>query len=468
MDFTFWLNQSSKDPLYMQLYTFIKTEIQNGQLEAGVKLPSIRQLASHLNISKNTVEVTYQQLIAEGYVENKERVGFYVAAFDADLIPQKQSNQPLFAEVSKNEDKTFTYDFRQGKIDLDDFPYSIWRRLSNESIIAENNSTFLYGDPQGEPELRVQIAKYLYHSRGVHCSPNQIIVGAGTQSLLSLLCQLIGMDHRNVAIEEPGYDGAKMVFKNLGFNLHPIELDENGIGIEPLKNTDAKIVYVTPSHQFPMGMIMPYSKRIQLLHWAEAFNGYIVEDDYDGEFRYIGKPIPSLQGLDSTGKVIYLGTFSKSLSPALRMSYMVLPPLLLSQFKDTFPSYEPTCSKLHQKTLQLFMENGHWDRHIRKMRKTYQNKHSALVSSIKRMFGSRVQMIGSHSGLHILLKIDNQMSEAELIHSARENDVKVYATSTYWMNETNTESPMILLGFGGLTEEQIREGISRLCRAWFQ
>ncbi|MRG85947.1 MocR-like pyridoxine biosynthesis transcription factor PdxR [Salinibacillus xinjiangensis] len=467
MDFTFWLDEQSNEPLYLQLYQHIKEEIQYGNVGAGTKLPSIRRLSTHLSISKNTIEAAYQQLISEGYVESKERSGLYVVPVDGDIIPHQNIEQHLFEEDWNHEEKTYTYDFRQGRIDLDHFPFSIWRKLSNQSLLPEHKDTYLYGNPQGEPELRKEIAKYLYHSRGVNCSPGQIIIGAGIQQLLTLFGQLMDMKDKSVAIEDPAYDGAKMVFKSLGFNLHPIPLDDKGINVDHLVRSDAKVVYVTPSHQFPYGMILPYAKRLELLQWMVNTNGYIIEDDYDGEFRYIGKPIPALQGLDSAGKVVYLGTFSKALMPALRMSYMVLPKNLFLTFKEKFSAYEPTVSKIHQKTMQLFMENGHWDRHIRKMRKIYQSKHLTLTSGIQNIMGNKVRIIGSQSGLHILLKVNNNMSEGELIESAIRHEVKVYGTSKYWIDKHHTETPMILLGFGGLTEEQIYEGIVRLNKAWF-
>ncbi|MEH7112897.1 PLP-dependent aminotransferase family protein [Neobacillus niacini] len=468
MDFTLKFDGQSKEPLYMQLYQHIKEEIQKGILDAGTRLPSIRQLSSYLNVSKNTIELAYQQLIAEGYVDSRARSGLYVVENNTDIIPIKKAQAKLFDEVLNEHKETFEYDFRQGRIDLEHFPYTTWRKLSNQVLFPENKSNFLYGDPQGELELRREIAQYLYQSRGVNCSLSQILVGSGIQQLLTTFCQIIGVNNQSIAIEEPSYDGARMVFKNLGFNLHPILLDETGINMEHLKISDANVVYVTPSHQFPCGMIMPYSKRMELIQWAEHRNGFIIEDDYDGEFRYIGKPIPSLQGLDPNGRVIYLGTFSKALLPALRMSYMVLPKYLLSVFKRNFASYEQTVSKIHQITMQLFMEEGHWERHIRKMRKIYQKKHATLISSIINIMDDKVNIVGSHSGLHILLQVNNKMTEKELVQTALRNKVKVYPTSIYFNDLRHINKPLIQLGFGGLTEHQITEGIILLNKAWFE
>ncbi|WP_078380728.1 MocR-like pyridoxine biosynthesis transcription factor PdxR [Sutcliffiella halmapala] len=466
MEITISFNETTNEPLYYQLYQYIKKEIQTGKIAKDTRLPSIRTLASHLKISKNTVEIAYQQLIAEGYIQSKAKSGYYVLEMETNFSSQIKQQPSNHLEQAFIEEESI-YDFRQGQVDLTHFPFSIWRKLTNQCLSPEYRNNFLYGHQQGEPELRKEIANYLYQSRGVLCTPHQIILGAGIQQLLTLFCQITG-NKEPIAIENPGYDGARMVFGNFGITIYPIELEHDGINVEQLKKSKAKFVYLTPSHQFPCGMILPYSKRIELLNWADSNSSYIIEDDYDGEFRYIGKPIPALQGLDRNEKVIYLGTFSKSLLPAIRMSYMVLPTKLINTFKTNFPLYEQPVSKLHQKTMQLFMENGHWERHIRKMRNIYTKKHSLLISSIKKIMKDRVQVIGAHSGLHILLEVHNGMNEVELIQAAKNKSVKVYPTSRFWMNAHKQTYPLIQIGFGGVSEELIYDGIIRLNEAWFQ
>jgi GntR family transcriptional regulator/MocR family aminotransferase len=467
------LNEQNRiEPLYFQLYQYFKSEIQSGRIPSGVRLPSIRTLSNYLNISRNTVETTYQQLIAEGYVESRPRIGLYVIELESEMIlPLSKIDSSQFSlsrKVSENLSKEqYLYDFSYGKIDLDNFPYSIWKKFTNKCLNDNQRDLLLYGNPQGEIGLRNELAKYLHQSRGVLCSSDQIIIGAGTQQTLSLLCQLIGLNKQSIAMEEPGYDGARAVFENHGFQVKSILLEEDGINLEQLQQDGSKLVYITPSHQFPNGMVMPISKRIKLLQWAEEHNGYIIEDDYDGEFRYHGKPIPSLQGLDPKGNVIYLGTFSKSLLPSIRLSYMVLPETLLKRYLENFQIYEQPVSRIHQKTLQHFMENGYWSRHIRKMRNIYHKKQITILSSIKKIMGQKVEVIGKDSGLHILLKVRNNMSEKELIESAKKVGVKVCPTSRYYINNKNFIVPMILLGFGGLTEDEINQGIKILNEAWF-
>lgn len=459
-------------PLYLQLYQYIRDEIHAGRFNPGTRLPSVRECAKNLRLSRNTIESAYQQLLAEGYLISRPRQGLFVSKLDQELGDQParsfspiRSSAPTVQEQAK---RPILYDFRNGEIDFDHFPLAIWRKLTNQSLLEESYELFQYGHLQGDLELRQKIANYLHQSRGVNCSPDQIVIGAGIQYLLEMLCQLIGQEFRDIAVENPGYSGAKTIFYNYGCTLHPISLEADGLNIDQLASSRARLVYITPSHQFPCGMVLPIAKRLKLLQWAQATNGFIIEDDYDGEFRYYQKPIPSLQGLDRSDRVIYLGTFSKSLLPSIRIGYMILPLQLLERFRSRFVGYEQTVSRLHQRTLQLFMKEGYWARHLRKMRVVYQRKQNALVHTVREHLGERVQLIGSEAGLHILLQVENDMSEAELISSAEEEQVGVYPTSRFWLRPPlEADSPTILLGYGGLAETQIQEGITRLSKAWF-
>lgn len=309
MDFTIPLQLESNTPIYLQIYEFIKYEIIQGTISVGTCLPSHRNLASQLNISRITVESAYQQLLAEGYVESKPKRGIFVANVDIDVIPNKKLN--MAKEKSNLIENPFEYDCSQGLIDQTAFPITNWKRALQEAILKYENALFAKEDPQGEFVLREHISTYLYHARGVYSSPDQIVIGAGTQPLLWLLIQLLGPT-KEYGIENPGFHRIHAIVKSCNQQIHPIPLDEKGIHISNLYNTNSNVAYVTPSHQFPLGMIMPLSRRLELLKWANDRDGYIIEDDYDGEFRYAGKPIPSLQSLDSNERVIYMGTFSKS------------------------------------------------------------------------------------------------------------------------------------------------------------
>ncbi|MGN4127984.1 PLP-dependent aminotransferase family protein [Lysinibacillus sphaericus] len=468
IDITLLLKEKSDEPLYFQIYHHIKKDIIRGKLAAKTRLPSIRALSSHLHISRNTVESAYHKLIDEGYVQSRPRSGLYVVELELDKLPASNSIRRKPVEVSEQDMAPIQYDFRYGDVDIAHFPLATWRKLSNLSLQPEQVELFSYGDPQGKHGLRVEIAKYLYDSRGVNCSPDQVIIGAGIQYLLSMLSGLIGITHNSIAIEEPGYDGVRTIFRNNGFNIHPISLDKDGLNISKLYESKSRIVYITPSHQFPYGMVMPIAKRIQLLKWAAELDGIIIEDDYDSEFRYVGKPIPSLQSLDANQRTVYLGTFSKCLLPSLRMAYMILPPDLMALYnKQNYRLYDQTVSWFHQRTLELFMSKGHWEAHIRKMRNVYHKKQSTLIETIRELMGEKVTIIGENAGLHILLRVHNGMDEKELIRTAGQKGVKVYAVSPFWEKQTQAEASMVQIGFGGLSNEDIVLGIHSLNGAWF-
>ncbi|WP_445493017.1 MocR-like pyridoxine biosynthesis transcription factor PdxR [Niallia sp. 03133] len=459
------LDQTSKEPLYLQLYTYFKKEIQSGRIEPGLKLPSKRNLSFHLGISQNTVETAYQQLLAEGYTESIERKGVYVKELSKEMFLNLTPKLKTRKELKREESGLYEVDFSHGQIALEHFPLSTWRKLTMQSLYEDQSSLFLNGDRQGELALREEISNYLFQSRGVGCSSSQIIVGAGTQYLIGLITMLIGKD-LIFSMEEPGFHRTREVFKDQGVSLMGIPLDQDGMNIHYLQESNANVAYVTPSHQFPNGMVMPIKRRMELLKWASENGRYIIEDDYDSEFRYKGKPIPALQGLDQNGKVIYLGTFSKSLMPSIRISYMVLPNNLLKKYHDHFLIYKQTVSRLHQHTLWLFMMNGHWERHLNRMRTVYRKKQNTLIRCIEKYLGIQAGVIGDDSGLHLLLSVQNNMSEKELIEKAKEYKVKVYPTSIYYSNHNTDQKPAILLGFGGLREEEIEKGIHQLKKAW--
>lgn len=466
LEITVTLDPNHAEPLYLQLYTFFKKEMVEGRLTPETKLPSKRKLSIHLGISQTTVETAYQQLIAEGYVKSEPRKGLFVTELEMDMQPIEK----LHTEEGDSPQKIpkanpIKVDFGHGNIALNEFPFTTWRKLTVQSLYEDESHLLLSGDRQGDFPLRVEIAKYLYQSRGVRCEPNQILIGAGTQYMVTFITMLIGRE-RVYAMENPGFHRSREAFKDQGVKLLGINLDQDGIKMEDLRDSEATVVYVTPSHQFPLGMVMPISRRMELLKWAKETDSYIIEDDYDGEFRHTGRPIPSLQGLDHQGRVIYLGTFSKSLIPSLRISFMVLPPPLLSRYQNRFSIYKQTVSRLHQQTLYLFMKEGHWSRHLQKMRTTYRRKQSTLLSLITEKFGKHVTVIGVDSGLHILLEVHNNMTESELISNAEKVGVRVYPTSVYYDSNSLPLTPKVLIGYGGVSESEIYTGINLLHTAW--
>lgn len=458
-EITLHLDLTKKIPLYAQVYDYFKVEIQKGQIKPGMKLPSKRKLAVHLDIGLNTVDTAYQQLIAEGYVESRMRKGY----FAAELNPIFPIMDQVLNKESHPQTESYKIDFNHGRVDVDSFPHSVWRKCVNKTLYLQEKEMFISGDPQGEANLRAEIADYLYQSRGVRCLPNQIIIGAGTQYSIHLLRLLLGND-RVFGMEDPGFHRAREVLEREGAHLVFVPCDESGLCVESLHESQADIAYVTPSHQFPLGMIMPISRRVELLNWAEMNKSYIIEDDYDGEFRHVGKPIPSLQGLDRFGRVIYLGTFSKSLIPSIRVGYMVLPPELAERYHEKLSGYKQTISKMIQETVCLFIKDGHWERHLNRMRVIYRKKNKVLRTAIEDAFGDHIQVIGEKSGLHVLLQATCNKTETELIQSAAKEGVKVYPTSIY--DSKKVDRSTILIGYGGLTEWEIKEGIRLLKKAW--
>lgn len=457
-------DEKNSKPLYVQLVDYIKEEILAGRIKPNEKLPSKRKLSTYLGISINTIQAAYDQLNAEGYIISKQRQGVFVANLEEELFIEKIA-PPEEERTSETKNSSVKIDFNSGKVDLEHFPFSAWKKLTLQSIYEDQGALFYSGDPQGELQLREQIAKYLFASRGVRCSSDQIVIGAGTQSLLSLLYLILGEGYA-FALENPGFHRTRVVLKDLGADLHYIQLDGDGINMEKLYESAATVVYITPSHQFPCGMVMPIQRRMELLKWAEERGGYIIEDDYDGEYRYKGKPIPSLQGLDKIGRVIYLGTFSKSLIPSIRVSYLVLPKELTKVYQEHFTLYKQQTSRLHQNTIFHFMNEGFWHSHLNKMRTLYRKKQAVLVSSLNKQFGNEVEVIGEQSGLHIVVKVKTHMTEDALISKALEAGVKVYPLSIYYADPKDIKETKILLGFGGLSLSEIELGVKILKKAW--
>lgn len=361
----FILDNKNCKPLYIQLYQQIKNKILSGALKHDTKLPSSRNLAKDLHISRNTVEVAYQQLVSEGYIYSKPKSGYYVENIEISLMPVVKKTEQKEPKPYEMPRKNFIYNLQYGKLLNDNQLFTKWQKLTNDCLREYRSHLAEYVFIAGEPGLRNEIMKYLQAYRGVKCSSDQIIICGGTQYSISLICQLLLSKTFTIAIEEPGLSWAYKIFQNYNFSICPIELDPFGLNIDQLKSSEAKAVYVTPSHQFPTGKIMPISRRLELIEWAVSQNKLIIEDDYTGHFRYNIKPIPSLQSL-CPSHVIYLGTVSKFLFPSIRVSYMVLPEYLVASFNEIFDGLPSVVPFITQKTLELFMQEGHWDSYLRK------------------------------------------------------------------------------------------------------
>lgn len=461
-ELTIPLKNNSKTPLYEQIYQYIKLNIQSGHLSYGEKLPSTRALSKHLTVSRSTVELAYEQLLSEGYIESEPCRGFFVAQIE-ELYHLNKEKEVLQAPLKEKE--TYDFDFTPNGVDLNSFPYEVWRKLSREVLLDDRTELFKSGDPKGEYGFRSAICHYLYQARGVLCSPEQIVVGAGSDYILMILGMLLGKEHR-IAFEDPAYKQAYRMMESLGYETVPVSLDHYGMKVDRLLESGADIAYVTPSHQYPTGIVMPLKRRGELLKWAAlGEERYIIEDDYDSEFRYKGKPIPSLQGYDKNEKVIYLGTFSKSIAPAIRMSYMVLPNPLLKRYEERLGHIHSTVSKVDQLIVQKFIEDGYFERHLNKTRAMYKSRHDVLIDALRPLL-KICQISGEHAGVHILLTFSKEYSEEHLLNSAKAEGIKVYGLSEYRIQTTKEERATVLLGYANLSETKIKKAVDRLINCW--
>ena len=470
------LDSKSGKTLYEQIYEYIREEIRKGNLLQDERLPSARFLSDYLQVSRTTVDMAYGQLVAEGYLVARPKRGYFVSTteglYHMEMEAEREKEKPPLAHRKPG----CRYDFSPTAIDMSHFPYATWKKITRNILVDARSQMFALGEPQGDLELRRTICRYLHGSRGVNCEPEQIIVGAGNDFLLLLLEKILGR-HVHVAMENPTYIRAYKIFRSFAYPISLIPMDDKGIRVDRLRESDAQIAYVMPSHQYPTGISMPIGRRMELLRWAaEGQERYLIEDDYDSEFRYKGKPLPSLQASDRLGHVIYIGTFSKAIAPAIRVSYMVLPYSLLEKYRRECSFFSSTVSRIDQTILNEFIRDGYFERYLNKMRKEYRMKHDLLLSELK-AFEKDFAVSGGSAGLHVLLKDLRGRSEEILAQEAEAEEVKVYCMSAFQMEESDMEPAgekkqknpaTMILGYGGMSEEEIKEGIRRLKKIWIQ
>lgn len=466
-----YVSKKNNIPLYAQIYSQIRQEILSGHRKKSELLPGIRTLASYLGVSRNTVDRAYSQLAVEGYIQSQKGTCFTVE----NIVPSpfsntndyQDTNQIIVEEKSDNQ-KKFLHDFEYGSLFHDEFPASLWKKYTTDILFSPDCAELnQYQDKQGDLILREELKKYLHQSRGVKCTVNQIVIGCSLQACLDIICKLVRDSRKTIAMEEPGYDGARDVFLNNEYNLHLLPSTEKGLELSSLKDTSVSAVYITPSHQFPYGSVLPIYKRQKLINWANSSNTYIIEDDYDSDYRYNSNPIPSLQSIDCRNRVIYIGTFSKSLSPSLRVNYMILPEDLRNKYNAMFSSYHPTISLLTQRTIAKYMQEGRYECHVRKMSMIYKKRHDTFVQEITEKMGDHVRLHGKGAGLHFMLEFLNGETQNSLIEKAAEVGIKVYSPEPFWYEKSKCPQNLLYMGYSLLNEIQICEAISLLKKVWF-
>lgn len=449
------IDYKSKEPYYMQIYTYYKKEILKRELKKGEKLPSIRGLSMDIKVSKTTVESAYNQLVIEGYVHNIPKKGYFIVELKEYSFPQVEDKK-IFIKENKE------IKHINNGVDTRSFDIKLWKKLYSSILEEKNQELFTVGDPHGEFMLRKEISDFVQKTRGVQCKSDQVVIGAGIQYLLGILCSLIKDKYDKVAFEYPGFDQAKNIFEDYNMDMISIPVYKEGIDIRTLKKSSAKLVYLSPSHQYPTGSVMPIDKRIEILNWAQKNKAIIIEDDYDCLIRYESRPIPALQGLDKAGNVIYLGSFSKILLPSIRISYMILPRDILEVFNKRKKRYAQTASKMEQFTLAQFMQEGHLEKHLRKINKLYRQKNESIVDFIESQAKNKIKILGHDSGLHMMFYVDSSKSNTEILKQANKNNIYIE------MVESDKKGlKLAVFPYSGIAQEQIKDLLSILIKKVF-
>ncbi|KON88816.1 GntR family transcriptional regulator [Sporosarcina globispora] len=443
---------SSNKTKYKQIYEQIRKAILEKKLLAHAKLPAKRRLAEQLNLNIIAVQMAYEQLQSEGYCYSVERQGYFVSEIQDEWHTIENDTTTLKKTVQNEH----VINFKSGQIDAAAFPYKQWNRLYRKELNVSNASNAAW---QGEYSLREQIAKYLQHARGLTCQPEQVYIFSGFQQQFTNVC--LFFNRSAIGTEDPGFIRAKFVCQQLQLQCHPISVDEEGCCVpeEPVK-----LLYTTPAHQYPTGTIMSIARRVELLNWAHKQDAYIIEDDYDSEFRYKGAPIPTLSHLDSTGRVLYFGTFSKTLLPSLRISYLIMPASLQQDFEKFNIHLKSTVSRIDQQVTAKFMEEGNYSSHIAKMRTLYRAKSRCLIESLYKHLGEPFEIIGDTAGLHIIVTLPEGLNEYKAIELAKSSGVEIDAVSP--MHELQKPNHQVMLGYGAPTMNEIQRGVQLIANAW--
>lgn len=457
---TYSFSRKDKRPLYQRLYECIKEDILSGKIHAEEKLPSKRSLARHMEISVITVENAYAQLIVEGYVHAEEKRGYFVSRLEERLMASGERNRLMPKEKTG---ESYKIDFTANSPSPDNFPFSVWSKVMRR-ILAEKKTELLMRMPyEGVPALRKAIAEYLFEFRGMAVSPRQIIVGAGTEYLYSLIIQLLGRE-KSYGVEDPGYEKIGRIYESQGVSCKYIPLDDQGLSLEHLKDSQVQVVHISPAHHFPTGRVMPIRRRQELLSWAKEEEGrYIIEDDYDSEFRFTGRPIPTLESIDRGERVIYMNTFSKTIAPSIRISYMVLPPSLTEQFARQLSFYSCTVPSFEQYTLAEFISQGYFEQHINRMRNYYRGLRDGLIQAIRSSsLREKVRILEEDAGLHFLLEIHTEIQDSLLRQRAKEEGVRLSWLREYYHELSGQGKTTAVINYSGIAREDIPQVVEAL------
>src|SRR5256885_1015068 len=462
-------------PISRQVYLGLRGAIVQGTFRPGDRLPATRDLAEQLGVSRTVVLLAYEQLLSEGFIEGRPGSGTYAsqifggsprAAADSARLRLSRFGSSAAAAASsvdfpRRPSMSLRYDFAYRRSGVGEFPFAVWRRILMRRARKASVRHFDYGPPAGSVALREAIAIHLRRSRAAVCDASQVIIVNGSQQALDLAARVLMERGDRVVLEDPQYQGAREVFRAAGARLHPVPVDREGLNPAKLP-ASARIAFVTPSHQFPIGGVLPLARRLALLEWAKKAHAVVIEDDYDGEFRYEGQPVESMQGLDTEGRVIYLGTFSRTVFPALRIGYLIAPKSLVPAFTSGKWLCDRHTATLEQETLAEFIASGAYERHLRRTRRANAVRRTALLEAIQKYLRG-VEVTGDSSGTHVVLWPNGSLSEEELIARGASENVGVYGIAKYFLKTPS--APGLMLGYSGMTEQQIREGIRLLAKA---
>jgi GntR family transcriptional regulator/MocR family aminotransferase len=462
---TYSFDTGSGETLYEQLYRFLRHDIATGALAADTRLPSKRSFAENLGVSVITVETAYAQLVAEGYLYARPRSGYYVAPLQ-QMPPRKEQSDPLPLLFSTTPKRTWKADFVGNQTDSGEFPFSVWARLMRYQL-ADCRAELMQNPPVGGcQELRDAIARHLCDYRGMRVAPEQIIIGAGTEYLYGLLIQLLGQE-KIYAVEDPGYRKIRQIYEANHVKCVSVPLDDHGVSPDALAAGGADILHFSPSHHFPTGIVTPVDRRYALLAWAnEAEGRYLIEDDYDTEFRFSGRPIPAVQGIDEVGKVIYINTFTKTLSSTVRISYMILPPRLLDIFYQRLGFYSCTVSTFEQYTLAAFIAQGYFEKHINRMRNLYHIRRDLLLDKIAHSPLAACSTVSEEdAGLHFLLRIDKDLDDAAFLSHVAEQGIHLSALAEYYDEAPAEAMHTFVINYSGVSPADMTYAVDCLCAA---